>query len=81
MTQNELYYDCVKFWGRMGVKKEDNLIALAMYDVMNAFKEKTFEQFRTPTYIDKGKELIKELQNIKYDNNRGIDGWLNNYEF
>lgn len=81
MTQNELYYDCVKFWERMGVKKEDNMIALSMCDVMNAFKEKTFEQFRTPTYIDKGRELIKELQNTKYDNNRGMDGWLNNYEF
>ena len=81
MTQNELYYDCVKFWGRMGVKKEDNIIALAMCDVMNAFKEETSEQFRIPTYIDKGKELVKDLQNMKYDNSRGVDGLLNNYEF
>lgn len=52
-----------------------------MCDVMNAFKEETSEQFRIPTYIDKGKELVKDLQNMKYDNSRGVDGLLNNYEF
>jgi hypothetical protein len=31
-----LFYDCVEFWQRMGVKKEDNIVALATYDVVCA---------------------------------------------
>lgn len=76
--QQTLYIDCVNFWMRMGIKKEDNLIALSSLDVLNAFKEATLECYKTPYYINKARALVEELSKPKYDNNRGRNGWLNN---
>lgn len=81
MNQQQIYFDSVRFWGRMGVKKTENRIALAMCDVLNAFKERTCKSFQEPHYIEIGKELIKELQSKKYDNNRGKVGWLEEFDF
>lgn len=79
--QLKLYEDCIAFWQRMGVKKEDNLMALACLDVYNAYKEQSNGCYKEPFYIEKGKELVKELRDTKYDKNRGRIGWLNNYNF
>ena len=79
--QLKLYEDCIAFWQRMGIKREDNLIALASLDVYNAYKEQSNECYKEPFYIEKGKELTKELRDTKYDKNRGRIGWLNNYNF
>lgn len=79
--QLKLYEDCILFWQRMGIKREDNLIALASLDVYNAYQEQSNECYKEPFYIEKGKELVKELRDTKYDKNRGRIGWLNNYNF
>lgn len=51
----------------MGVKKEDNLMALASLDVYNAYKEQSNECYKEPFYIEKGindaKERILEIIN------------------
>ncbi len=81
MKQLKLYEDCISFWQRMGIKKEDNLIALSSLDVLNAFQDKTNVSYKIPYYIERGKKLIKELSLSKYDNNRGRENWLLNFNF
>lgn len=71
-----LYEDCIAFWQRMGVKKEDNLIALACLDVLNTYKDKTLSTYTTPYYIERGKALVEEIKKPKYNENRGRNGFL-----
>lgn len=78
MKQSKLYKECISFWQRMGIKKEDNLIALSSLD---AFQDKTNASYKIPYYIERGKKLIKELSLSKYDNNRGRENWLLNFNF
>lgn len=79
--QLKLYEDCILFWQRMGIKQEDNLIALACLDVYNAYKEESKDCYKEPFYIEKGRLLALELSKHQYDINRGHVGWLNNYNF
>lgn len=74
--QLELYKSCVAFWQRMGVEKEDNLIALACLDVLNAYQDNTRPSYRIPYYIERGKALVEKIKNPKYNKNRGHDGFL-----
>ena len=70
------YEDCVAFWQRMGVEKEDNLIALACMDVITAFQDKTLPFYKIPYYIERGRVLVEEIKNPKYNKNRGCSGFL-----
>lgn len=74
--QSVLYEGCVAFWQRMGVEKEDNLIALACMDVLNAFQDKTQPSYKIPYYIERGKALVEEMKKPKYNENRGRNGFL-----
>jgi hypothetical protein len=60
----------------MGVEKEDNLIALASLDVLNAFQDETLRSYKMPYYIKRGKALVEKIKNPKYNKNRGHDGFL-----
>lgn len=71
-----LYEDCVAFWMRMGVKKEDNIMALSMYDVIHA-KPEGWEGYDISYYTERAKELHKILCREEYNENRGKNGWLN----
>lgn len=72
-----LYEDCIQFWQRMGVKREDNLIALASLDVVNS-KVEGYQAYNAPYYIQRAKSICAQLRDKKYDPNRGRDGWLTN---
>lgn len=74
--QLALYEECVAFWQRMGVEKEDNLIALACLDVLNAFQDNTLPSYKIPYYIERGRALVEEINNPKYNENRGREGFL-----
>lgn len=74
--QSVLYEECVAFWQRMGVEKEDNLIALACMDVLSAFQDKTRPSYKIPYYIERGRVLVEEMKNPKYNVNRGRNGFL-----
>ena len=79
MTRNKqlaLYKGSVAFWQRMGVEKEDNLIVLACLDVLNAFKDDTRFAYKNLYYIERGRALVEEIKNPKYNKNRGHDGFL-----
>lgn len=71
-----LYEDCIAFWQSMGIQKEDNLIALSSLDVMNVFKENTLSSYKIPFYIERGRELVRELIKPKYNKNHGLAGFL-----
>lgn len=75
-NQFGLYEGCVAFWQRMGVEKEDNLIALACLDVLNAYQDNTLPSYKIPYYIERGRLLVEEINNPKYDYNRGREGFL-----
>lgn len=74
--QSVLYEGSVAFWQRMGVEKEDNLIALACLDVLNAYQDNTIPSYRIPYYIERGKALVEKIKNPKYNKNRVHDGFL-----
>ena len=74
--QSVLYEGSVAFWQRLGVEKEDNLIALACLDVLNAYQDNTIPSYRIPYYIERGKALVEKIKNPKYNKNRVHDGFL-----
>ena len=81
LKQLKVYTDCVAFWQSMGIKREDNLIALATIDLLSAFGDNCLESYKVPYYIARGKALVVELASPRYDVNRGRAGWLNEYGF
>jgi hypothetical protein len=74
--QQELFNDCLRFWQRLGVEKEENLNALASYDMVFAYKDKVDQRYNNPELIEKAKQIHKTLSDSKYNNNRGGTGWL-----
>lgn len=73
-----LFYDCCDFWHRMGVKKEDNIIAFALADLIitcnKDFMLKDWEDYYKEIYKKAYEEAIKPI----YDENRGHIGFLAN---
>ena len=73
-----LFYDCCKFWQQMGVKKEDNIIAFALADLIIICKK----DFMLNEWEDYYKEVYKkahgEAMNPIYNENRGQMGFLSN---
>lgn len=70
-----LFYDCVEFWQRMGVKKEDNIVALATYDVVCA-KVWGWREYYFENYFKLAKKIHEKLKTRDFDKNRGRSGWL-----
>ena len=73
-----LFYDCCNFWQRMGVKKEDNIIAFALADLIIICKK----DFMLNEWVDYYKEVYKkaheEAMKPIYNENRGHEGFLAN---
>ena len=71
-----MYYDCCDFWKRMGVKKEDNIIAFALADMILLCKK----DFRLDDWNSYYKEVYerckKEALKPEYNENRGLEGFL-----
>lgn len=71
-----LFYDCCGFWQRMGVKKEDNVIAFALADLIVVCKK----DFMIDAWEDYYKEIFhkchEEAIKPKYNENRGRNGFL-----
>ena len=77
---DKLYNDCLEYWQNVGVEKEDNCMALAMLDVVNA-KVEGWERYSVDFYLDKGREICRELMREEYNENRGRSGWLKDKGF
>ena len=78
---NQFYHQCVEFWKRMGVQQEDNLIALALLDIKNSFHEKAYEEYLRQAewnthYCEVADKAIDEINKDKYNERRGMDGFL-----
>ena len=73
-----LFYDCCRFWERMGVKKEDNIIAFALADLIVICKKDFMlnegEDYYKEVYEKAHKEAMKPI----YNENRGQMGFLSN---
>ena len=73
-----LFYDCCEFWKRMGVKKEDNIIAFALADLIVICKKdfmlNEWEDYYKAIYLRAQKEAIKPI----YNKGRGTNGFLAN---
>ena len=71
-----LYHDCCDFWKRMGVKKEDNIIAFALADMILLCKK----DFRLDDWDSYYKEVYDkcrtEAMKSKYNERRGLEGFL-----
>lgn len=73
-----LFYDCCRFWERMGVKKEDNIIAFALAD-MNIVCKKHFMLIEWNNYYrDVYEKAHEEAMKPIYNENRGLEGFLAN---
>lgn len=73
-----LFYDCCDFWRRMGVHKEDNIIAFALADLIVVCKKdfmlKEWEDYYKKIFKKAHEEAMKPI----YDENRGHIGFLAN---
>lgn len=71
-----LFYDCCNFWERMGVQKEDNIIAFALADLIIICKK----DFMLKEWGDYYKEVYhkchEEAMRPIYNENRGQEGFL-----
>lgn len=73
-----LFYDCCNFWQRMGVKKEDNIIAFALADLIIICKKdfmlNEWEDYYKEVYNKAHQEAMKPI----YNENRGHNDFLAN---
>lgn len=73
-----LFYDCCRFWERMGVKKEDNIIAFALSDLIKVCKKefmlKEWNEYYERVYQKAYAEAMKPI----YNENRWQIGFLSN---
>lgn len=73
-----LFYDCCNFWQRMGVKKEDNIIAFALADLIIICKKdfmlNEWEDYYKEVYKKAHEEAMKPI----YNENRGHNDFLAN---
>lgn len=76
MSSTVLFYDCCDFWRRMGVKKEDNVIAFALADLILVCKRdfmlKEWDSYYKHVYEKCKQEALKP----KYNEGRGGEGFL-----
>lgn len=71
-----LFYDCCEFWKRMGVQKEDNIIALALADLINVCKKNFRLDDWNAYYKAIAEKAIAEIKKPKYNEGRGQNGFL-----
>ena len=71
-----LFYDCCNFWQRMGVKKEDNVIAFALADLILLCKKDFMLDSWNSYYKEVYEVCKKEAMNPKYNENRGQNNFL-----
>ena len=75
--ETALFYDCCGFWGRMGVKKEDNIIAFALADLIITCKKDFMLDKWNSHYKEIFHKCYEEAMKPKYNENRGRSGFLN----
>lgn len=71
-----IYQDCIQFWMRMGVRKEDNLIALALADVNNLCGVPYEQEIWDAYYRERFEKVRTVIMQSQFDENRGRDGFL-----
>lgn len=73
-----LFYDCCNFWERMGLKKEDNIIAMSLADLIlvckKDFMTSEWESHYKAVYEKCREEIMKPVYNAE----RGRNGFLAN---
>lgn len=73
-----LYQDCIQFWMRMGVKKEDNLMALALADINLVYKVKYEKEIWDAYYHERYEKVSAIIRRPEFNENRGQIGFLAN---
>lgn len=76
MKAKRLYFDCCAFWNRMGVQKEDNIIALALADLQFCGKKDFMIEAWESHYKGVAEQAIAEIIQPKYNERRGEEGFL-----
>ena len=79
MTKHDyIYTDCIDFWMRMGVRKEDNLMALALAD-LNILTGVEYErEIWEAYYCERFEQVRKVIMQPQFNENRGREGFLAN---
>ena len=75
------YNDCVDFWKRMGVKRDDNLIALGLLDIKCSFPESVCEDYLIQSgwydyFSEVADKALAEIKKERYNEHRGKNGFL-----
>lgn len=75
------YNDCVDFWKRMGVKRDDNLIALGLLDIKCSFPESVCEDYLIQSgwydyFSEVADKALTEIKKERYNEHRGKNGFL-----
>ena len=73
-----LFYDCCNFWERMGLKKEDNIIAMSLADLILVCKKDFMTSEWESHYKAVYEKCIKEIMTPVYNTWRGRNGFLAN---
>lgn len=76
--EDHLFYDCCNFWKRMGVQKEDNIIALSLADLIVVCKKNYRLEDWNAYYKEVAERAIKEAKKPIYNERRGLEGFLLN---
>lgn len=77
MTRDDyLFRDCCAFWQRMGVQKEDNIIALSLADLIIVCKKDYRLNEWNAYYKEVAEKAIKEAKKPVYNERRGLEGFL-----
>ena len=73
-----IYQDCIQFWMRMGVRKEDNLMALALADINLVCGVPYETEIWDAYYHKRFKDAHAIIMQPQFDENRGHNGFLAN---
>lgn len=73
-----VYQDCIQFWMRMGVKKEDNLMALALADINLVCGAEYEKEIWDAYYHERFNRISAYIKQPEFNENRGQKGFLAN---
>lgn len=76
--ETALFYDCCNFWQRMGVQKEDNIIAFSLADLILVCKKDFMLKEWEDHYKVVFEKAIEEIKKPIYNENRGRNNFLAN---
>lgn len=76
--ETALFYDCCGFWQRMGIKKEDNIIAMSLADLILVCKKDFMLDMWESHYKEVYEKCLEEIKKPIYNENRGHNDFLAN---